>query len=285
MKKEEWNLEITASTRFLDIEWKELWQYKDLIYLFVKRDIVATYKQTILGPLWFFIQPILTTLTYTLIFGNIAGISTGGVPKLLFYLSGVTFWNYFQECVMKTSETFITNQNLFGKVYFPRLAVPLSIVLSNLIKFFIQFILFLVVWLYYFAGSHDIQPNSTLLFLPLYILIMSGLGLSFGVLISSLTTKYRDLRFLVQFGIQLAMFATPVVYPVTKVFEKLPAEYSWVAWINPMSSVIEGFRYSFTGHGVLSLPGLLYSFTFMVVGLVISILFFNKVEKTFMDTV
>ncbi|HEV7346841.1 ABC transporter permease [Telluribacter sp.] len=280
--EEKWDLEIEPASSLFDLNGRELWQYRDLVALFVRRDVVATYKQTILGPLWFFIQPILTTVTYVIIFGNIAGISTGGIPKILFYLAGITLWNYFQECLMKTSDTFILNQNLFGKVYFPRLAAPVSIVISNLFKFFIQLSLFLAVWLYFlWQPGNEVQPNRMLALFPLYLLLMSGLGFSFGVLISSLTTKYRDLRFLVQFGVQLLMYATPVVYPL----EIAPEKYRWLLLLNPITSVVEAFRYSFTGQGYFSWQALGYSSICMVVALLVSVLVFNRVEKTFMDTV
>lgn len=279
---DEWDLEIVPVSGVFDINWREIWQYRDLIALFVRRDIVAIYKQTILGPIWFFVQPILTTLTYVIIFGNVAGISTGSIPKILFYLAGITLWNYFQECLLKTSETFIQNQNLFGKVYFPRLAVPLSIVISSLFKFFIQFGLFLIAWGYFIAQPESgVHPNVTLLLFPLYILLMSGLGFGFGVLISSLTTKYRDLRFLIQFGVQLLMYGTPIVYPLAIA----PEKYRWLLLSNPITSVVEAFKYSFLGEGYFSWLGLGYSFGFMIVCLLVSIVVFNRVEKTFMDTV
>lgn len=279
---EPWDLEIEPSSGFLDLNWREIWQYRDLIALFVRRDIVAAYKQTILGPIWFFVQPILTTLTYVVIFGNIANISTGGIPKILFYLAGITLWNYFQECLMKTSDTFILNQNLFGKVYFPRLVAPISIVISNLFKFFIQLSLFVAAWIYFLAQPEsNVHPNSTLLLFPFYLLLMSGLGFSFGVLISSLTTKYRDLRYLIQFGVQLLMYGTPIVYPLAIV----PEKYRLLLLANPITSVVEAFKYSFLGEGFFSWIGLGYSFVFMVVCLLLSILVFNRVEKTFMDTV
>jgi lipopolysaccharide transport system permease protein len=279
---EPWDLEIEPISGIFDINWRELWQYRDLIALFVRRDIVSTYKQTVLGPIWFFVQPILTTLTYVVIFGNVAGISTGGVPKILFYLAGITLWNYFQECLMKTSNTFVSNQSLFGKVYFPRLAAPISIVISNLYKFFIQLTLFLAAWIYFLVQPGDlIKPNVTLLLLPLYIGLMSGLGFGFGVLISSLTTKYRDLRFLVQFGVQLLMYGTPIVYPLAIV----PPKYQPLLLANPITSVVEAFKYSFLGEGYFSWLGLGYSFVFMIVSLLGSIVVFNRVEKTFMDTV
>ena len=281
-KEDGWDLEIVSKTKVFDLNLHELWQYRDLILLFVRRDLTTTYKQTLLGPLWFFIQPILMTMMYVLIFGKIANISTGGMPKILFYLGGITIWNYFQECLTKTSETFISNQNLFGKVYFPRLAAPISIVISGLIKFGIQFVLFLFVWLYFLNQSDEaIQPNITIVLLPLYLLLMSGLGFSYGILISSLTTKYRDLRFLIQFGIQLLMYATPVVYPLEIVQQK----YQWIILLNPVASITEAFKYSFTGYGHFSIIYLIYSTLFMFVSLFFSIIIFNKVEKTFMDTV
>ncbi len=281
-EEEKWDLEIEPISGLFDINWKEIWQYRDLILLFVRRDIVSTYKQTILGPIWFFIQPILTTITFVIIFGNIAEISTSGVPKVLFYLSGITLWNYFQECLMKTSETFITNQNLFGKVYFPRLVSPISIVISNLFKFGIQFGLFLLIWFYFLLkGDSSVKPNMTILLLPYYILLMSGLGFSIGVLISSLTTKYRDLRFLIQFGVQLLMYATPIVYPLAIA----PEKYRWLLLLNPITGIVEAFKYSFLGQGYFSVMSLAYGAIVMIVTLFLSILVFNRVEKTFMDTV
>lgn len=282
-EQEKWDMEIVSTTGLFEVNWHELWQYRDLILLFVRRDLTTTYKQTILGPLWFFIQPILTTTVYIIVFGKITNLSTGGLPKVLFYLAGITIWNYFQESLVKTSETFITNQNLFGKVYFPRLAVPISLVISGLIKFFIQFALFLLVWLYFLFEDDNvlIHPNNTLFLFPLYILVMSGLGFSYGILISSLTTKYRDLRFLIQFGIQLLMYATPVVYPLQIVSEK----YQWLLLLNPVAVIIEAFKYGFTGHGYFSFPVLIYSLLFTMLNLFFSILIFNRIEKTFVDTV
>jgi len=279
---ENWDIEIVPSTGLLDISWRELWEYRDLIILFVKRDLTATYKQTILGPIWFFIQPVFTTLMYLVVFGNIANIPTDGMPKILFYLSGITVWNYFQESLIKTSETFITNQSLFGKVYFPRLAAPISIVISGLLKFFIQFVLFLMIWLYYLIQpGYQIHPNFTVVLLPFYILLMSGLGFGCGILISSLTTRYRDLRFLIQFAIQLLMYATPIVYPLSIV----PEKYQWLMVMNPVTNITEALRYSFTGNGHFSCVHLVYSTFFVVIILLVGILIFNKVEKNFMDTI
>jgi lipopolysaccharide transport system permease protein len=251
------------------------------MFMLIKRDFVAVYQQTILGPLWYFVQPILTTLTFTIVFGNIANISTDGLPQLLFYMSGIIGWNYFSECLNATSSTFSANASIFGKVYFPRLIVPVSIVVSNLIKFSIQFVLFLLFIAYFLSKDAPINPNLTILLTPLLLLLMAGLGLGFGIIISSLTTKYRDLKFLVTFGIQLLMYATPVIYPLSE----LPEKYRIYIEANPMTPVIETFRYAYLGAGSYNLMHLGYSFLFMVVVLFIALLIFNKVEKSFMDTV
>jgi lipopolysaccharide transport system permease protein len=280
-KPEEWTLVVEPQKKWFDINLKDIWNYRDLIILFVKRDFVSVYKQTILGPLWYIIQPILTAITYAIIFGKIANISTGELPKLVFYLSGVTTWNYFAECLNKTSTTFISNASVFGKVYFPRLTVPISIVISNLITFFIQLLLFIAVLLFYYPQSNAIHPNSGILLLPLLIIIMAGIGLGMGIIISSVTTKYRDLRFLVSFGVQLLMFITPIIYPLSA----LSPKQKEIVLLNPLASVIEAFRYSFTGSGAIYWPYLLYSFLFMLTVLFIGVVMFNRVEKSFMDTV
>lgn len=273
--------EIKPKTKWYDIDFKAIWQYRDLLMLFVRRDFVAVYKQTVLGPIWFFVQPILTTITFTFIFGNFAKISTDGVPPIIFYLSGLTFWNYFASCLTGTSNTFVSNASIFGKVYFPRLITPISVVISNLIKFGIQLVLFLVVFFYYWwQGS--IQPNATIALLPLYILMMAGLGLGFGILISSLTTKYRDFTFLVGFGVQLLMYASPIIYP----FSILDEKYRMILnLVNPMSSIIEAIKYGFLGQGVFNPAYLGISFVYMCVLLFIGIVLFHRVEKSFMDTV
>ena len=277
--------EIKPKKHLLDVNLSELWEYKDLIGLFVRRDFVSVYKQTVLGPLWFLLQPLFTTLIYTVIFSKLASISTDGIPGVLFYMCGIASWNYFAECLTKTSNTFVTNASIFGKVYFPRLVLPISIVISNLIKFGIQFILFSIILAYYVLFKpYDLIINLEVIYLPLYIFIMAGLGLGFGIVISSLTTKYRDFQFLIVFGVQLFMYATPVVYPLSLVRENF-GEYSWLAALNPMTSVIEAMRYSFLGVGEFSWFYLCYSFGFMVVLLFIGVLMFNKVEQTFMDTV
>ncbi len=275
------NFVIKSKYSLWSIDFKEIWRYKDLIILFVRRDFVSVYKQTILGPLWFFIQPLLTTITFTFIFGNFAKISTNGIPPLMFYLSGLTFWNYFASCLTATSNTFVSNAGMFGKVYFPRLITPLSVVISNLIKFGIQFLLFLVVFFYYW-WTGAIQPNWTVFLLPIFVMMMAGLGLGFGILISSLTTKYRDFSFLVGFGVQLLMYASPIIYPFSILSEDLRF---WLNVLNPMSSIIEAIKYGFLGEGVFSLSNLAISATYMFVLLFVGIVAFNKVEKSFMDTV
>lgn len=281
-EEENWSLIIEPQRRFLDMRLGELWRYRDLVQLFVLRDFVSVYKQTILGPLWYLIQPFLTTLTFTFIFGNIANLPTDGLPKFLFYMSGTVIWSYFADCLNKTSQTFVNNANLFGKVYFPRLAVPVSILISNLITFAIQFGMFLVFVVYFVLRGTPIQIHWPWIFLfPLLILIMAGLGLGFGIIISSLTTKYRDLRFLVTFGVQLLMYAAPVIYPVSSI----PQKYQWIILANPMTPIIETFRYAFLGAGTVNVSQLLYSFVFTTVLVILGSMIFNRVEQTFMDTV
>lgn len=280
-KASSWDLIIRPKTGWFDLHLADLWRYRDLVMLFVRRDFVAQYKQTILGPLWFIIQPLLTTLTFTLIFGNIAQLSTDGLPKILFYLSGVTAWSYFADCLLKTSETFNANANIFGKVYFPRLAVPVSIVISNLIRFGIQLGLFLAFYFYFLARGTAIHATFGLCLLPLCLVLMAALGLGSGIIVSSMTTRYRDLRFLVQFGVQLLMYTTPVIYPLSK----LPEKYRWIMLSNPMTPVIETFRYAFLGTGTFSWYHLGLSTAAAVLLLGTGILLFNHVEKTFMDTV
>jgi lipopolysaccharide transport system permease protein len=272
---------IQPRDRFLDLRLKEVWSYRDLMMLFVQRDFVARYKQTILGPAWFFIQPIFTMIAFTFVFGNIAGLPTDGVPKSLFYLAGITSWNYFQSCLTTTSNTFTTNANLFGKVYFPRVVAPLSIIISNLIQFGIQIILFLVLYFYYLAVGAKIAPNATLLLFPVLVLIMGFMGLGLGMIISAMTTKYRDLQYLVQFGVQLLMYATPVIYPLSEI----PQKYKWLIMANPMSGVVETFKYSFLSSGSFSWWLITYSGVFTLVVFFLGLLIFNKTEKNFMDTV
>ena len=249
--------------------------------MFVKRDIVIVYKQTILGPAWFFIQPILTTAIYVLVFGKIAGMSTDGLPQILFYLSGIVIWNYFSEVFNTTAKTFTENKELFGKVYFPRLVSPLSKVVSGLIKFAIQFSFFLAIYSYFLFSSSQLSPNLYILATPLLVVLMAGLGLGFGIIFTSLTTKYRDLVFVVQFGVQLLMYATPVIYPVSAI----PDKYKFLIHANPLTPIMEGFRFAFMGAGEFSWAGIGYSVIFTAVILLFGVLIFNRVEKTFMDTV
>jgi lipopolysaccharide transport system permease protein len=281
IRSEEWTEVISSETHLFDLHLKEVWRYRDLLIMFVKRDFVATYKQTILGPVWFFIQPLLTTLTFMLVFGTIAGISTNGIPMMVFYMSGITIWNYFAECLNKTSTVFRDNAPIFGKVYFPRLVMPLSIVVSNLVRLGIQMSLFLIIWVYFLTQKNQIHPNLLLLLVPYLIFLMAIIGLGAGMLISALTTKYRDLVFLLSFGVQLLMYATPVIYSLTN----LPAKYAWLIKANPLSPIIETFRYAFIGSGFFSWFSLAYSSVWAIVLLLLGALVFNKVEKSFMDTV
>lgn len=280
IEADEWTEVIEPHHNLLNLQLGEVWRYRDLLLLLVRRDFVATYKQTILGPIWFFLQPIITTLTFTLIFGRIAGLSTDGLPMILFYLAGITLWNYFSECLTRTSTVFRDNAAIFGKVYFPRLIMPLSIVASNLVKLAIQFGLFLIFWLYYLTNG-QIHPNLYLLLTPVLILLMGGLSLGFGMIISAMTTKYRDLAFLLTFGVQLLMYATPVIYPLSSISDK----YKLLILANPMSSIIETFRFGFLGSGTFSWIMLGYSFSFTAIIVIIGTVIFNKVEKSFMDTV
>ncbi|MEP7108062.1 MAG: ABC transporter permease [Ferruginibacter sp.] len=280
---EEWDLVIGPKAALLDLNLKEVWRYRDLLWLFVKRDFSAQYKQTILGPIWHFIQPIFTTLVFLLIFGKIANIPTDGIePKILFYMSGITLWNYFSSCLSATSNTFVANAGIFGKVYFPRLVIPLSTVMSNLVKFGIQFSLLLAVMIWFGIKNNNFHFGSSWLLIPLLILMMSGLGLGLGIIISSLTTKYRDFTVLIGFAVQLLMYATPIAYPMSFLKDKSYA--AWIAW-NPLTPIVEAFRYALFGIGSVNTMGLLYSGGIIAVFLFAGLLIFSKVEKTFMDTV
>jgi lipopolysaccharide transport system permease protein len=278
---ENWDLIITPRKKWYDLQLPDVWRYRDLIALFVRRDFVSRYKQTILGPLWFIIQPLVTSLVFTVIFGNIAGLPTDGLPQFLFYLSGNVMWGYFSACLNGTSDTFIANAGIFGKVYFPRLVTPISIIISNLLSFAIQFVFFLGFFIYFYLQGADIAFTTWALTLPFLILLMAGLGLGFGIIISSMTTKYRDLRYLVTFGVSLWMYATPVIYPVSSI----PERWRWVADVNPVTPIIETFRAGFLGAGNATWTGLGYSVGFMVVVMFIGVVIFNRVEKTFIDTV
>lgn len=282
--EEKWDYIITNKKKLLDIDLKEIWRYRDLIFMYVKRDFVTFYKQTILGPLWYFIQPVFTTIMFMFVFGGIAGISTDGVPQAVFYMAGLLCWNYFADCFNRTSNTFSSNKGIFGKVYFPRLVVPLAGVISNLVKFGIQFVLFLCVYLYFvFQGTH-FNINATILLLPVYIIMLAALGLGSGMLVSSLTIKYRDLNFLISFGIGLLMYATPVIYPLSVLKESHP-EYLWLLLANPLTSILESFKYAFTGVGMFSWAYLLYSFVVIALLFIWGLLVFNRVQRNFMDVI
>jgi len=277
-----WSHIIEPKSKWYKINLREIWEYRDLVLIFVRRDIVSSYKQTILGPLWLFLGPVFTVVVYTFVFNGIAKIPTDGIPAPLFYLAGTTLWNYFQSCITGTSGTFVANAAIFGKVYFPRLISPISVVVSNLLKFGIQLLMFLCFLFYYmYQGNPNIHPNKYLLLFPLLILLMGGIALGSGIIISALTTKYRDLSYFISFGITLLMYATPVIYPVSAI----PEEYRPVLALNPIAPIIEAFRFGFTGSGTFSFNGLMYCTLFMCIVLIIGTIIFNKTEKTFMDTV
>lgn len=277
----EWDLVIEPQTSLFELNLKDVWRYRDLLWLLVKRDFVSFYKQTILGPLWFFIQPLFTTIIFTFIFGNLAGLSTDGLPQPLFYMAGITAWNYFADCLTKTSTVFRDNANIFGKVYFPRLIMPLSIVVSNLVRFGVQMLLFFMMMAYYAYTGGSFAPNAYVLLFPILVLQMALLGLGLGLVITALTTKYRDLAFLISFGVQLMMYATTVIYPLSAA----PANYKWLIELNPMTGIIEAFRFGFLGQGELAFSSCGYSVAFTLVALVLGVIIFNKTEKTFVDTV
>ena len=281
--EEQWTTVIKPKNKLLDIDFKELWRYRDLCSLFVKRNVITQYKQTVLGPLWYLIQPLFTTVMYMVVFGGIAKISTDGMPQPLFYLAGICFWQYFSDCLGKTSNTFVDNAGIFGKVYFPRLIVPLSNVISNLVRFSIQFGLFLLVWLYYLIYTDaPVHPNWYALLTPVLVMMLAGLALGFGILFSSMTTKYRDLQLLLSFFVSLWMYATPVIYSLSTITnEKLRLLMS----LNPLTSIIEAFKYGMLGVGQFSWPMLGYSFLFMALLLGLGMIVFNKVQRSFMDTV
>jgi len=272
---------IRPACGWFDIHLSELWRYRDLIMLFVRRDFVSLYKQTILGPLWFLIQPLITTVVFTIIFGRIAKIPTDGLPRMLFYLSGVVVWNYFAGCLNKTCDTFVGNAHIFGKVYFPRLTVPVSVVISNLVTFGIQFALFFCFFLYFYFNGADISPRPLIIIAPLLILQMAALGLGLGIIVSSLTTKYRDLTQLVGFGVQLWMYATPIVYPASQI----PDRWQWLIALNPMAPIIEFFRFSFLGVGTVNPLHMGLSALMTLLVLATGIVLFSRIEKSFVDTV
>lgn len=281
-QEKHWDLIIKPTNKWYQLDLVAIWKYRDLLMLMVRRDFVSVYKQTILGPIWFFIQPVITSITFTFIFGGVAKISTDGNPPILFYIAGITLWTYFSDCLTKTSNTFIANAGVFGKVYFPRLIIPLSVLLSNLIKLGIQFLIFISIWIYYLSFSINVLPHWNLMWvLPILILMMAGLGFGFGILFSSLTTKYRDLTFLLGFGVQLLMYASSVVIPVSS----MAGNVKFLMLLNPLTSIIEAFKYIFLGSGFFDPIWLIYGFGFMILLIGMSVIIFNKVEKSFMDTV
>ncbi|MEP6930292.1 MAG: ABC transporter permease [Flavobacterium sp.] len=280
----DWLFEITPKNKFFSLNLKEVWQYRDLLFLFVKRDVITVYKQTILGPLWYLIQPLFTSITFTIIFNNVAGINTGNVPPFLFNLAGITVWNYFTACLNGTSDTFKANAGIFGKVYFPRIITPISVVISNLIKFGIQFFIFIAFYCYYYIQGRDLSLNGLVLFFPILILIMGILGLGLGMLISSMVTKYRDFSYLITFGIQLLMYLSAVMYPMELIKQKMP-NYGWIVEYNPLAYIIETSRYMLLNVGEISLSGLLYTLIITIGVFFMGLLVFNKTEKSFIDTV
>jgi lipopolysaccharide transport system permease protein len=280
----EWDILVDSQSSLLDLNLLEIWKYRELLWVLVKRDFVSFYKQTILGPLWFFIQPLFTTIIFTFIFGNVAGISTDGLPRPLFYMAGITAWNYFADCLTKTSSVFRDSSHIFSKVYFPRLIMPLSIIVSNLVRFGVQMLMFFVMMGYYYLQSETkvvFQPNIYMLMFPFLVIMMALLGLGIGLVISALTIKYRDLGFLVNFGIQLMMYATTVIYPLSAA----PLKYKWLIELNPMTGIIETFRYGFLGAGYFTISTIGYSIVLTLIFLFLGVIIFNKVEKTFVDTI
>jgi lipopolysaccharide transport system permease protein len=280
-EKKDWDLIIEPQSSLLKLNFKDVWRYRDLLVMFVKRDFVSFYKQTILGPLWFFIQPIFTTFVFAFVFGNLAGLSTDGLPQYLFYLSGITAWNYFSDCLTKTSTVFKDNANIFGKVYFPRLIMPLSIVVSNLVRFGVQLTLFFIVMAYFGIQGANFKITSAVLLFPLLVVLMALLGLGLGLIITAMTTKYRDLSFLVTFGVQLLMYGTTVIYPLSAA----PEKYRYLIELNPMTGIIEAFRFAFLGQGHLTIYSLLYSGIFAIIVALVGILIFNRTERSFVDTI
>lgn len=275
------SIHIKSSRSLFDLKLKELWQYKDLLSLLVKRDFISVYKQTVLGPIWFFLQPLLVTITFTIVFGRVAKLSTDGLPEMLFYLTGITFWNYFSSCLTATSNTFTSNASVFGKVYFPRLIVPLSVIVSNLMKLAIQMFLLIIVWLYYWFNHANIHLDFNIIYLPILLLILAIMGLGFGLIFSALTTKYRDLSFLIAFGVQLLMYGSAVVFPASI----LSPSQQQLLFFNPLVPIIEAIKFACLGQGIWSFYGLLYSLIFSCVIMGIGVVIFNKVEKDFIDTV
>lgn len=280
-----WLYEISSKKKAFDLNLKEVWRYRDLLFLFVKRDITTVYKQTILGPLWFFIEPLFTSVIFTLVFNNLGNISTGGIPPFLFNLTGITIWNYFTACFTGTSDTFTKNAGIFGKVYFPRAIMPISVTISNLVKFGIQLLILIAFYIYYASIGADVSPNSMLLLFPVLVAIMAITGLGLGMITSAMTTKYRDLKVLVGFAVSLLMYISAVPYPVSVAREKLPAYAANIITYNPLSHILESFRYMVLNTGTFSLGGALYALIFALVVFFVGLVIFNRTEKSFIDTV
>lgn len=280
-----WLYEISSKKKVFDLNLKEIWRYRDLLFLFVKRDITTVYKQTILGPLWYFIQPLFTSVIFTLVFNNLGSISTGSIPPFLFNLTGITIWNYFTACFTGTSDTFTKNAGIFGKVYFPRAIMPISVTISNLVKFGIQLLILIAFYIYYVAIGMDVSPNSLLVFFPILVAIMAITGLGLGMITSAMTTKYRDLNVLVGFAVSLLMYISAVPYPVSIAHEKLPVYAANIITYNPLSHILESFRYMVLNTGTFSWGGALYAFVFAIVVFFIGLIIFNRTEKSFIDTV
>jgi len=280
--EQKWLFVISPKTKLIDLNLKEVWQYRDLLMLFVKRDVITLYKQTILGPLWYLIQPLFTSVIFTLVFNNVAGIETGGIPPFLFNLAGITIWNYFKECLTATSDTFKKNEQIFGKVYFPRIIMPMSIVVSNLLKFGIQILVFTGFYIYFLAIGHDLMLSKYIYLFPILVLCMGMLGLGLGMIISSMVTKYRDLSFLVSFGVQLLMYISLVVLPLSLFQEK---GFEWAVKYNPMAYIVETGRFMLLNEGNVSLFGILYTTIFSIVVLLVGAIIFNRTEKSFIDTI
>jgi len=281
---DEWLYEINSEKSLFDFNFKEIWRYKDLLFLFVKRDIVTVYKQTVLGPLWFLIQPLFTSVIFTLVFNNVANIQTGTVPSFLFNLAGITAWTYFRECLTGTSNTFTKNAGIFGKVYFPRVIMPMSITVSNLLKLGIQLSIFIGFYIYFVLSGSPVSPNANLVLFPAYVFIMGMTGLGLGMILSAMTTKYRDLTVLIGFGVQLLMYISAVPFPVSEIAENKP-EYYWIFKYNPLAQIIEGFRYMTLDTGMFTWWGFFYALGFSIVVFFLGLGIFNRTEKSFVDTV
>jgi lipopolysaccharide transport system permease protein len=283
-REDDWLYTISAKRKLINFNFKEIWQYRDLLTLFVRRNVITAYKQTILGPLWYLIQPLFTALTFTIIFNKVANIETGQVPPFLFNLAGISIWNYFKSCLQSTSNTFSGNAGMFSKVYFPRIIMPLTAVISNLLRFGIQLLIFIGFYVYYYYNGASIFFTKELIFFPIMVILMALLGLGLGMIISSMVTKYRDLKFFLQFGVNLLMYISAVMYPLALMREKLP-RFAWLVEYNPVAYIVEATRFMLLGEGTFSYSGIIYTILFAVAILFIGMIVFNKTEKNFIDTI